>query len=56
MEFKFSQTPSLTRSMVFAKEQLGLDHVFCIYPGKKHIPLMSGIDAFGLDCIENILD
>ena len=48
VEFKFSQTPSLTKSMVFAKEQLRLDYVFCIYPGDKHIPLALNIDAYGL--------
>lgn len=34
MEIKFSEAPDITRSMKIALENLALDHVWLIYPGK----------------------
>ena len=51
IEFKFSQTPSLNKSILFAKEQLCLDRVFCIYPGSKYFPLAPGVEAWGLEAL-----
>ena len=54
MEFKFSPTPSLTKSMTFVKKQLNLHRVFCIYSGNKHFPLAKNIYACGLGCLEKL--
>ena len=54
VEFKFSQTPSLGRSLTLASEQLNLHRVFCIYPGKKRTPLAEGIEAIGLERLADI--
>lgn len=54
VEFKFSETPSLSSSMVFAKEQLNLDHVFCVYPGSRQWTLAPGIQVQGLSALKNL--
>ena len=55
MEFKFSQTPSLSKSLLFAQEHLKLHQLFCIYPGNKRTPLAPGIEALGLSCLKNLI-
>ena len=54
IEFKFSQAPALSKSMIFAKEQLNLHQIFCIYPGTKSFPLAPGIGARGLDSLGHL--
>lgn len=44
-EFKYSESPSTTRSMQVAIADLGLDHLHVIYPGKHRIPFTESITA-----------
>lgn len=44
-EFKYSESPSVTKSMQIALADLGLDHLHVIYPGKHRIPLTESITA-----------
>lgn len=48
-EFKFADAPRLTKSMYLALEDLRLDHLWVIYPGKREIPLGDKITAIGLE-------
>jgi predicted AAA+ superfamily ATPase len=50
-EFKYTQAPKITKSMRIAQEDLKLDHLAVIYPGKKHFPIAQGIMAYGLEMI-----
>lgn len=44
-EVKCSDAPGTTRSMRTALDDLGLDHLFVIYPGDEPYPLAEGISA-----------
>lgn len=48
-EFKFSDAPRLSPSMKIALQDLKLDHLFVIYPGKARYPLLDKITAIGLE-------
>ncbi len=48
MEFKFTDRPSLTRSMKIAIEDLKLDRLILIYPGKDRFRLAPEIDVIPL--------
>jgi hypothetical protein len=50
-EFKFGDSPRLTKSMHIAKADLKLDHLILIYPGNHIFPMAPGITAYGLDTI-----
>ncbi|MBI5219628.1 MAG: ATP-binding protein [Bacteroidia bacterium] len=39
VEFKFSDAPSITRSLKIASEDLNLEHVWIVYPGKEKYKL-----------------
>jgi predicted AAA+ superfamily ATPase len=47
-EFKYSDKIKITPSMRIAIEDLGLDHLYVIYPGDKEFPLDEKITAKGL--------
>lgn len=48
-EFKYSSTPTLTKSMKIASEDLQLDQLYVIYPGQHEFPLAkNNIHAIGL--------
>ncbi len=47
-EFKFSDAPSMTRSMHVALQDLTLDHLWVIYPGTKSFPLHEKVTAMPL--------
>lgn len=47
-EFKFSDSPKITRSMHTALTDLNLDHLYVIYPGERTIPLQDNITVIGL--------
>lgn len=47
-EFKFSDAPKLTSSMVMAKKTLGLSRLTVIYPGRNSYKLEHGIEAVPL--------
>lgn len=44
-EFKYSEKPSTTKSMQVALADLGLHHLYVVYPGKHLIPLTEAITA-----------
>lgn len=44
-EFKYSESPSTTKSMHAAFDDLGLDHLHVVYPGRHIIPLTESITA-----------
>ncbi len=48
-EFKYTDSPKITKSMLIAMEDLKLDQLVVIYPGKETFPLNKGITACGLE-------
>jgi uncharacterized protein len=48
VEVKFSEAPSVTRSMRTAVEDLSLDHLWLIYPGERAYPVDDRITAWPL--------
>ncbi len=48
-EFKFTDSPKLTKSMGIALQDLQLDELTVIYPGKHQFPLSDKITAYGLE-------
>ena len=48
-EFKYTDTPKITKSMTIAMENLKLDKLFIIFPGKESFSLATHIDAVGLE-------
>lgn len=50
-EFKYVDAPKITKSMRIAQEDLRLDHLGILYPGKDIFPLDNNIMAYGLDTI-----
>lgn len=47
-EFKHTAAPRTTKSMHVAREDLKLDRLFVVYPGKERFPLAEGIEAIPL--------
>ena len=47
-EFKYSDAPSLTKSMKISLEDLKLDHLYVIYPGEVDYPLSDQISVKGI--------
>jgi uncharacterized protein len=52
-EFKYTDAPKITKSMRIAQEDLKLDHLIVMYPGKEIFPLSETIQAYGLETIAN---
>jgi uncharacterized protein len=50
-EFKYGDSPTITKSMRIAKEDLKLDHLGLLYPGKEIFPLDNGIIAYGIETL-----
>ncbi|MDB4795492.1 ATP-binding protein [Verrucomicrobia bacterium] len=44
-EFKYSETPQVTKSMRIAQEDLKLDHLYVVHPGKHSFPLDTNLEA-----------
>ena len=53
-EFKLSDAPSLTASMRIAKKDLGLKHLWVVYPGSKRYQLAEGIEALPLEDLASV--
>jgi len=47
-EFKFSDSPKITKSMHMAIQDLKLDHLYIIYPGQQIIKFNDHITAMGI--------
>ncbi|MBI1882690.1 MAG: hypothetical protein HYS08_00585 [Chlamydiae bacterium] len=43
IEIKYSDTPKVTKSMKSAIEELTLEHIWIVYPGKETYPLEKNI-------------
>ena len=54
-EFKYTDAPGRKRSMHIAIEDLGLEHLWIIYPGNQKYPLGDKITVIPLEEIPNIL-
>jgi hypothetical protein len=57
-EIKYTDAPKITKSMRIALEDLKLDHLIIVYPGKQTFPLADKITVQGLDSLSdsNILE
>jgi predicted AAA+ superfamily ATPase len=53
-EFKYADAPGLTRSMKIAMEDLGLEHMWIVYPGKEKYTLDNNITVLPLEDITSI--
>ena len=53
-EFKYSDSPSITKSMHIAMQDLKLDYIFVIFPGDIKFPMHEKIMAYGLNLIEQL--
>lgn len=47
-EIKFTESPKLTKSMLAAKETLGLEKLYVVYPGTLSFPLADDVEAIPL--------
>ena len=54
-EFKYTDSPKVTKSMNIALEDLKLDHLYIIFPGIQHFPLTDNITACGLSGLKNLI-
>jgi hypothetical protein len=54
-EFKYSECPSVTKSMRVALADLRLDHLYVVHPGKHTFPLAEQITATSLPALLKIL-
>lgn len=53
-EFKYSDSPKMTKSMHIAIQDLKLDHLYVIFPGNVQFPMDSNITAYGLDLLKEL--
>ncbi len=53
-EFKYSDSPKITKSMNIAIEDLKLDHLYIIFPGKLSFDINEKVTACGLDALKEI--
>ncbi len=52
-EFKYAYSPTISKSMRIAINDLKLDHLAVVYPGDEIYPLAEKITAYGLDTISS---
>ena len=48
-EIKFTEQPKFTKSMRIAMEDLSLDHLYVIYPGKFTFPMQENVTVKALE-------
>jgi predicted AAA+ superfamily ATPase len=53
-EFKYQDAPGRTRSMMIAREDLGLEKMWVVYPGSKQYALDAWIDVIPLPSIPRL--
>ena len=56
IEFKYADAPRKTKSMAIALEDLGLSHLWVVYPGKKQYKLDKKLSVIPLSEIKDIWD
>lgn len=54
IEVKLSEAPDVTRSMRIAKKELGLKHLWVLYPGKNFFPLDEDVTAWPVEAIRSM--
>jgi predicted AAA+ superfamily ATPase len=54
VEIKFSEAPKVSKSLFTAIDDLGLEHVWIVYPGKEHYPVHEKISVIPLKDIPSI--
>lgn len=54
-EFKYSESPKITKSMNIAIEDLKLNHLYIIFPGNMSFPMKETITACGLDVLKDVV-
>lgn len=54
IEVKLSETPGVTRSMRIAMNELGLQHIWVLYPGKGVFPMAEGITAWPVEAVRTL--
>ena len=55
-EIKYTDAPSRTRSMIVAQNDLKLDQLYVIYPGKQSFPIDQKIQAVAISDLFKIID
>jgi predicted AAA+ superfamily ATPase len=55
IEIKFNEAPKVTRSMRIAQEELGLDHLWIIYPGEHRYPVDKKISVWPLQDVGELI-
>jgi uncharacterized protein len=55
-EFKYADAPGTTRSMHIAVQDLSLEHLWVIYPGRQEYSLDNKISVFPVDSIPRLAD
>ena len=55
-EFKYQDAPARTRSMLIAREDLGLERLWVVYPGSKEYALDAATDVVPLTSIQRLAD
>lgn len=53
-EFKYTESPKITKSMNIALNDLNLDHLYIIFPGTFSFAMSEKISAHGLDALDQI--
>ena len=53
-EFKYVDVPKITKSMRIALQDLKLDHLYIIYPGKMNVLIDEKITVCGLELLQNL--
>ena len=53
-EFKYSDSPKITKSMMIALQDLKLDHLYIIFPGTLSFAMHENITACGFDALREI--
>lgn len=53
-EFKYADSPKITKSMMIALEDLKLEHLYIIFPGDRSFAMQDKITACGLDALQEI--
>jgi predicted AAA+ superfamily ATPase len=54
-EFKYADAPGSNRSMRIAIEDLGLEHLWIIYPGREKYDIDKGISVLPIDLIQSLV-
>lgn len=53
-EFKYTDSPKITKSMNIALNDLKLDHLYLIFPGTQHFQMSEKITACGIEALKTI--